>query len=522
MNKIKIVQGPVEAVGFGGSGIIKSLGKAIFVPFSVPGDVVEVEIQKEKKNYATGSILRILKPSPFRIIPRCPYFTHCGGCQFQHLPIEKQEEYKKQFLLDALLRIGKWGKQPTDEGGEKLELEWRGAKKIWGYRNQILLRLQSLPKEVCQKEVCQDGICEEKIGRTTLEVGYVRTFLAEKKSHDPVAEGCSSADSSARLLPIQECIIFHELGDEILLQLKKFINNIPLSPHLLTRSGKNSFPEGRVRLVKASGGYLIAISFLEPLPTEFLKAFEKTAPLALKEFPNWRGIILKDGSHNSERCWGLSEWEEQILGTLFRFSPFCFSQNHKEQAEILYQTVLDCIPMEETRTETKTETRVVDLFCGTGILSLLLALQKKAKTLGIEWNSQAIRLAKQNLQNITPNLDRPVLFWEGDCDLLAKKGIETLNPHYIIVNPPRTGLSPPLCHLLNELGSSIDNTTLQGIIYISCMPSTLARDLAILQKNYCITRCVGIDHFPQTTHLETVVKLERRPRDEGKRKGPSL
>jgi 23S rRNA (uracil1939-C5)-methyltransferase len=285
-------------------------------------------------------------------------------------------------------------------------------------------------------------------------------------------------DDPTQFVPVDQCPIF--LAPE---------NSLFASINLLLKSLSNEgIEEGTLRLIKIDREkFLLVFNFSARLPQNHL--IVKTA---LEENQNWAGVIMH--SPQEQKQWGETKCEVELLGLKVRFSPFGFVQNHPEQSENLYQAILDALP--------KNGRKILDLYCGIGLTSLLFA-RAGWETIGVESHSETIALAKQNaVENNLPSAQ----FYEGKSESLGVELLKKERPDIVLCNPPRTGLNPQLIQALLEEKPPC-------IFYVSCMPSTLARDLQkLIQGGYRIEGIQGFDMFPQTTHVETFVHLRIIPK----------
>ncbi len=418
-----MVNGTIDTIAFGGSGILRHDGLVIFIPFTAPQDLAAITITHQKKNFAEGKLLRLLEPSPLRTAPTCSHFGTCGGCQLQHLAYPAQLQAKRTFILDSLNRIGKI---PLSD------ITVHPALAQWHYRRHIRLTLKN-----------QAG---------GFSAGYLGTNPSE-------------------FVPVSECPIFHSPETPLLRSLHP----------LLSTLSNEGIEDATLRIIKADGNkFLLAFHTTPDLPKNHTLA-QKT----LDNNPLLQGILF----HSPKKTlhYGNITCTATTLGIKARFSPFGFVQNHPEQSEKLYQALLDNLP--PTRT-------LLDLYCGIGITSLLFARQN-IKVTGIESHPETLALAKENarLNNLT------VQFHEGKAETLAPALLKQLRPDTLLCNPPRTGLDPKLL-------AALTTEKPPCILYVSCMPSTLARDLKeLLRAGYKIAHIEAFDMFPQTTHVETLVKL---------------
>ncbi len=487
-----MIKGDIESIAFGGEGILRyeslvpdheRLCRAlvIFVPFTAPGDSVEVEILSKKKNFAHGKLLRLAHPSPQRTDPKCFYFGSCGGCQLQHLNYPAQLEAKRAFIIDALKRIGKV---------EVPNLSITPAKEQWAYRRHIRFNLRN-----------------EGEG---FKAGYI---------------GCDPA----QFVPVAKCPIFIPSEETLLGTLESFLQAL----------SNEGIEEGSLRLIKANNDkFILAFTFSPALPCNF-----RIAEKELASQPKWQGIVMQ--SPKEKIVFGDVHCEIETLGLKARFSPFGFVQNHPEQSENLYRAILEALP--------ENSEKILDLYCGIGMTSLLCAKRGKkvaletmvgprqemqdfeseslsggidhsqkakaippgrdfgskdcvcwpdpigvSRVIGVETHAETIALAKENAAR---NKISTVEFHQGKAESLGVKFIKEEHFDAVLCNPPRTGIDPVLLQTLATEKPAC-------ILYVSCMPSTLARDLQKLtQSGYKIESIQGFDMFPQTTHVEALVKL---------------
>jgi len=429
------VQGKIESLAFGGQGILRKEGLVIFVPFTAPGDLVTCRITKKKSSFAEAEVLTIDQPSPQRITPRCPYFGVCGGCQLQHLNEAAQLSYKQQAVEDALKRIG------------QLELDSVlpiiPATQQWAYRRHVQLSLR-------QAKGTNQGFI----------AGYI-------------------AVDNRSLVQAEVCPIFIPDSEMVLKQLQHFCQQLVSDPH----------NEGKVTLLKQDqgqnqGNYLLHFHF-KFSPKNMQEACEK----ALKQWKNWTGIVVS--TPKGRKTFGQVQCKMKIDELEFSFSSDAFIQNHPEQSLNIYRHLVKIAQQEGA-------SRALDLYCGIGCTSLLLAGQME-KVVGFESNKEAVRLAKENgVANQVKNVE----FFCADVKDVLGEWIEKLKADFVVVNPPRIGLDPRVIEGLIAHRP-------KEIVYISCMPATLARDLHLLVKQgYRMKSCQAFDMFPQTAHVETVVHLK--------------
>ncbi len=380
------VRGVVEKLVFGGKGLIRHQGWVIFVADVVAGEEVDVAITQKKKSYFEATLVSVVVPSASRVVPPCPYFGSCGGCQLQHLAYSEQLKVKKEWLMDALERQAKI---PID-----FPVTAVAAKKEWGYRRKVILH-------------------GEQCG-----------FFAR---------------DNTTIIPIERCLLFSTKGFD---DVRSIVQKHTQHPNRIT---------------------------------------------VMRNDADDRAIMIDD----SKKILGKADLcERTIEGLRIFFSPAVFVQNDPDQALQIYKDVLDSMQPGP----------IVDLYCGVGVMSLLAA-KRGHKVLGVELDSKAIELAKLSAKENGLNT---VEFLAKPCEKLTKKELHGQGFEQWIVNPPRIGLS-------NKVIETIISHRPQRLVYISCMPSTLARDCKVLyEKGYALKKAQVYDMFAETTHLESVVYFEAR------------
>ena len=425
----------IQRLGIHGEGIGYLDGYTLFVDGALPGEEIEAELIEEKKSYGRAEVLTFRTRSPHRVKPPCPYFGKCGGCQIMHLDYGEQLVVKRQRVIDALERIGKF------TGVEVLDC--RPSPQPLGYRNKIQL-----------------PTIGSKLG------------LYARNSHD--------------LVEIEKCYIHSALGEEVFCHLSRLLKaHNPKELNLRHVLIKSAYYTQQVLVIFVTRGG--ATTTLRKVARDLKKACPKV-----------RGVVQNINNHPSNTILsndyrileGEGVLEEKICGLSFKVSPSSFFQVNPLQAEELYRKALDLAQL--TGEET-----LLDSYCGVGTLSLLFA--KKAKrVIGVECNPSAIEDAKENARkNQISNV-------EFICDD-AERYITTLSAVDVaLLNPPRKGCEVAFLENLAQLAP-------KRIIYISCNPATLARDLGFLnQHGFRIETVQPFDMFPQTAHVETLVSLSCR------------
>ena len=436
-------------LGEGGEGIGKIQDFTVFIPNALIGDLVEIKLTKVKKNYGFGEIVRMITPSSERVSGGCEKEAVCGGCQFQALRYEKQLEWKQNKVKNCLTRIGKLA---------DIEVEpTLGMKEPYHYRNKAQYPVRQVNGKV--------------------EIGFF-------------------APKSRKVVPIDNCPIQHPMNEQIIKLVKAFLIENQISIY------DDETHKGLVRHLMIRTGYqakeiMVCLVINGKTLPHSEKLIEK-----LKEIPEVTSVVLNHHTQNTpvilgERCtilYGKEEITEQIGKLKFKLSPLAFFQVNPTQTEVLYQKALEFANL--TGSET-----VWDAYCGIGTISLFLA-QKAKKVYGVEIISEAIENAKENAKlNGIYNTE----FYAGKAEeIIPKLYKEGIVADTIVVDPPRKGCDQKLLETLKDM-------TPNKIVYVSCDPATLARDIAYLTNvaEYKVEKVQPVDMFPSTSHVESVVLMSR-------------
>lgn len=453
MKKGMIVEGVVENVDFPNKGKVTIEGRQIEVKGGIEGQKVRILLNKVKKDHAKGRILEVLEAAPNETTPGCIHFGQCGGCAYQNLP------YKEQLSLKE-----KQVKKMMDKAVEG-EYVWEGispSPKVEGYRNKM---------EFSFGDAYKDG---------------------------PLTLGMHKKGSFHDIVYVEECRIVEEDFRKILRATLEFAGSTGLPyyhkmrhegvwRHLLVRKGEKT-GEILVDLITASSTLLTK---------DLLKSWKKSL-LSLSLSGKIVGILhtkndsLADAviDEGTEILYGRPYFYEELLGLRFQISPFSFFQTNSLGAEVLYEKVREYIQ--------NTEGKVIfDLYSGTGTIAQLLA-EVAQKVVGVEIVEEAVEAATENadlngLDNCT--------FLAGDV-LKVIGELEDL-PDLIVLDPPRDGVHPKALEKIIGFG-------VEKLVYIACKPTSLARDLEMLQnRGYKVEKMAAVDMFPGTVHVETVVLMSK-------------
>ena len=450
----------IEAVAAEGKALAHVDGMVVFVDFAVPGDIVDIQVYKKKKNYMEGFIKRLVKPSEHRLEPFCSHFGICGGCRWQPLPYQMQLYAKRQQVEDQLVRIGHLEVpeiRPTLPSEKtqyyRNKLEFSASNKRWLLKDE-------------NPELVEPGL--------GFHVG---------KFFDKV-------------LDIKQCHLQAEPSNAIRLFIKQFCLDNGLEFYNI-RENHGFFRNMFIRTTE-DGQIMLIVCVAQPdeAPRKAL------LDALVKEFPQitslWYVVNekLNDsiGDLSPVLYYGQDAIYEQMEGLSFKIGPKSFYQTNSRQAYRLYSVARDFAALEGHEV-------VYDLYTGTGTIAQFVS-KKAAKVFGIEYVPEAIEDAKDNARrNQITNCE----FFAGDMkDVLNEQFIARHGrPDVIILDPPRAGIHPDVAQVILKAAP-------QRMVYVSCNPASQARDLAILCKDYKITAVQPVDMFPHTMHVENVVALTRK------------
>ncbi len=470
MNKNEIVKVNITDLGTEGEGIGKVDGFTLFVKGGLPGDEIDAKVLKVKKSFGYAKIESIITPSPDRVETRCPVANKCGGCQIQHLSYDKQLEIKKKKVFDCLTRIGGVNANDLEECYEDII----GMEEPWHYRNKA------------QYPVGIDRDGNPKIG-----------FYAYH-SHNIIEK--------------DECEIEQPLCAAVLKELRAVISRFNIIPydeaigrgelrHCLIRTG---FSTGEVMVclvVNAKGkelnkwktGSEVTQSLVESLKESAVKTGFKFVSLCLNVNTKNTNVILGDKLYP---IYGPLYINDMIGDVIFRISPMSFYQVNPVQTKKLYNKALEYAGL--------TGNEVVwDLYCGIGTISLFLAKQAK-KVYGVEIVPEAVENAKENAR--LNGISNAEFFCGAAEDAVPRLNRDLTNAEkcdVIVVDPPRKGCD-------EKLLSTIIHMDPIRIIYVSCDPATLGRDVKFLREHgYELKKACAVDQFCHSMHVETVCLLSR-------------
>jgi len=437
----------IDSVNHQGEGVGRYRGLAVFVPFTVPGEVILAKINIVKKNFAQGEIVQVLSSSEKRIEPRCPVFETCGGSKFQHMDYGLQLELKKQLVEDSLKRIGRI------TGVEVRPVI--GMENPWGYRNKAQFQVDMIN-------------------------GKIKLGFFEEGTHV--------------LVPTTDCYLLDEQVRGIAAVTEVLLNKFKLSVYSL-ETGK-----GLLRHVIIRKGWftskvmVVLVTSGEKFPEAFTIARELRAkvPVVVSVVRNINHQPTRQVfGRESQVLSGQSTITDHIGKYVFAISPASFFQVNSQQTEILYAKALEYAAL--TGEET-----VLDVYCGIGTISLFLA-ERAGRVIGYEESVQAVHDAGANARiNKVTNVEFVSGRAEDRLPRLAEQGFRS---DVIVVDPPRQGIDKKALQAIADMQP-------KRMVYISCDPGTLARDLQFLShRGYRALEVQPVDMFPQTSHVESIVLM---------------
>lgn len=440
----------IEGSGFEGEGVSKVNNFTVFIPGALKGETVKAKIIKVNKNYAIGKLLEVTKSSKKRVEPICGTYKRCGGCNLQHFSYEEQLNFKTERVKEVIKRIGKI---------ENVKIHSTiGMKNPYNYRNKVQLPVGKVGEDIV--------------------VGFYAP-----RTHD--------------IINIDKCFIQDELGDKVISLTKQWMKEYKIEPY------NESNHDGIIRHIMVRKGFktkeamVVLVTRNEKLP------FKNEYVNLIKE--NIEGVVSVIQNINDKKTnvilggknvtlWGKDNITDYIGEFKFNISPLSFFQVNPIQTEVLYGKALEYANL--TGNET-----VFDAYCGTGTISLFLS-QKAKKVYGVEIIPQAIENAKENARvNGVTNAEFIVGKSEEEIPRLINNGVKA---DVVVVDPPRKGCEESLLKALAQINP-------KRIVYVSCDPATLARDLGILDSlGYKAIEIQPVDMFPQTHHVENVALIEKK------------
>ena len=457
----------IDGLGHDGEGVGRAQGFTFFIPGAIPGDQVLAVVKQVKKNYGFAEVVKVISPSPDRVMPECSVFGRCGGCALQHMDYQAQLRWKRQRVVDALQRIGGFS--------DPVVHETIGMAQPFRYRNK--------------------GQYPVTLSGEQLVAGFYA-----KGSHEVVA--------------CQDCLIQHPLNNRIVSEVSRLAMEFGLDAynehtgqgflrHILIKTG---FETGEALCVLVTNGRDFPEGDGDAKDSkvdrnsrrsgaEFGRRLQQAVPELVGVVQNINtqktNVILGD---ETRTLWGRDALIDELCGLQFKISARSFFQVNPLQTAVLYNKALEYAALNGTET-------VLDLYCGIGTISLLLAGRSR-QVIGVEYVEDAVVDARNNAEmNGISNVD----FYAGDAGtVLENLAGEGINFDVAVLDPPRAGCDAKVLRILANL-------KVPRIVYVSCNPASLARDLKLLaEMGYGLKEAQPVDMFPQTSHVECVVLMTRK------------
>ena len=466
MNKNDIVTVEITDIGVSGEGIGHVDGYTLFIKDAVIGDVVEAKVMKAKKNYGYARLMKVITPSEYRVEPKCAFARRCGGCQIQEMSYDRQLVFKDQKIRGNLERIGGFTKDQIDTVMQPVV----GMEHPFGYRNKAQFPFG-----------------------TDKEGNPITGFYAGR-THDIIAN--------------TDCALGVEQNKEILEIILQYMRENKIKSYD-EKTGKGLIRHALIRYGFKTKEIMVCLVVngkkLPKAERLIEKLIQSEGMTSITISPNTRrdNVIMGD---SYEILWGQGYITDYIGNVKYQISPLSFYQVNPVQTEKLYGLALEYADLKGDET-------VWDLYCGIGTISLFLA-QKAKQVYGVEIVPQAIDDAKENAKiNAIDNAE----FFVGKAEEVLPEYYaeyerehngETAHADVIVVDPPRKGCDETLLETIVKMQP-------EKVVYVSCDSATLARDLKYLCANgYEIKMCRGVDQFPQSVHVETVVLLSQQKPDD--------
>ncbi len=467
MSKIKknfVLEGlEVVDISTEGKAIAKHDGLVVFIEGAVPGDIVDVMVRRKKNSFAEGKAHRFIKYSEERVKPICQHFGTCGGCKWQNLNYKKQLEFKQKYVYDAFTRIGKLEFPPI--------LTILGNDEAYFYRNKLEFSFSN-----------NKWLTKEQL-------------LSDTKEQNRDALGFHVPGLFDKILDIENCFLQEEPSNSIRNGVKMYALKNKLSFFDIRK--RSGFLRTLLIRTTSTGEIMVVVSVCDWLEKELFDLLD-----FLKiSFPQITSLQYTHNNKGNDTFFGLDirtyHGRDYILenmeGLQFKISPKSFYQTNSHQAYELYKITRNFAGL--TGNEL-----VYDLYTGTGTIANFIARGAK-KVVGVEYVEDAI---KDAIENSKANDVLNTEFYAGDMKIVLNEEfiLKHGKPDVIITDPPRAGMEEAVIKTILKMLP-------KKIVYVSCNPSTQARDLALLQSHYRIVKTQPVDMFPQTAHVENVVLLEK-------------
>ena len=459
----------IEAVAAEGKCIAHVGEMVVFVPFVVPGDVVDLQVTKKRHRYCEAEAVNFIRYASVRETPKCQHFGICGGCKWQNLPYAEQLKAKQQQVYDQLSRIGKVVLPEF--------LPILGSERIWEYRNK------------------QEYGCSEKRWYTRSELRE----LPEGAGLESGAIGLHVTGAFDKVYPIEQCWLMDDFHNEVRNEVFAYAREAGMSFYNIRE--QHGLLRDLIFRNSNTGEWMLIVQFHYDEEEDEARAMGLLSHIA-ERFPEITSLLYVNNQKGNDTIGDLEVLTykgtdfiyETMEGLRFKVGPKSFYQTNTEQAYHLYCVARDFASLSGGEL-------VYDLYTGTGTIANFVA-RRARQVIGIEYVPEAIEDARGNSRiNGVEN----TLFYAGDMKDILTTGFVKRHgrPDVIITDPPRAGMHPDVVEVI--LGAAPER-----IVYVSCNPATQARDLSLLDAAYRVERVQPVDMFPHTPHVENVVLLQRR------------
>ena len=433
-----------------GLGVCKRESKTFFVPYLLVDEEARVHITKKRKNFYEGVVVERFKDSKDRVTPKCRYYYHCGGCHLQHMSYRMQLEFKKNKVEETLKRIGKINVKVDD---------CIGMDNPWNYRNKV-----QVPYGVNKK-------------------GKVIAGFYKKGTHD--------------IIDMDNCDIEYDIADQIVNTLKKLFKEMKIE---IYNEDKRT---GVIRHVLIRNGvFTNDVMVVLVTNVDSFRSRDNLVKALVKEYPSIKTVVQNINPRSTNVILGEKEKvlygkgyiEDYLCGIKFRISSKSFYQINPIQTEKLYNKAIEFADLKGTET-------VLDAYCGIGTIGLV-ASKKAKRVIGVEIVEDAIKDARKNARN--NKINNVDFYCEDASRFMQELAASNINVDVVFIDPPRKGSEKVFLDSMIKLNP-------EKVVYVSCEPSTLARDLNYIvnNSNYKVKKVTPVDMFPQTFHVECVVLMSR-------------
>ncbi len=460
IKKGDILELRVEKMAAGGMGIARLDGYVVFVKGGVPGDKVKARVYKKKKDYSEAKVLEVISPSEYRAETGCQYCGYCGGCQWQHIKYDAQLAYKREIVKEALAKIGGLDNIPV--------MDTIPSPELFGYRNKMEFTFSNRP-------------------------WLMPSQLEDNPERPPFALGLHIPGSFNRVIDIESCLLQPDNGNAILDIAREYVRKTQI-PVYDMKSHQGFWRFLMLRNSKAFGDWMVNIvtsddapQVLMPLADEICRRIKGVRTVVNNVTRKKAAVAVGD---NELVLMGEGFIEEGIGGFRFRISANSFFQTNSKAAENLYTKVREYAGLSGRED-------VLDLYSGTGTIPIFISREAK-QILGIEISRDGVIDAKNNCK--INNIDN-CEFVVGDIKEIIPK--IAFKADVIVIDPPRPGMH-------KEVTKMVLNMAARKIVYVSCNPATMARDLGYISQDYEIKEIQPVDMFPHTHHIEAVAKCVKK------------